>query len=215
MKMTEWLNHVNEIVVDADGNPTNTQMTLKWWLTDNSDGDNPDCRRLKRAFAIWRNLNWLFVWFAWCNIGTTIGRMTWVGIITHVTYHPWGMAWKLVGLAIALVFANVVANMSDKDDQRTAVPAVVLGMAAILSFLLKGSLFQMILSIITIISIIWEKVKTDGNRGKLHRTAPTAKVKRVTLPNGQEITITETEEKDKPRPPRRWKQNTCEIISNK
>ena len=61
---------------------------------------------------------------------------------------------------------------------------------------------ELILSIITIISIIWEKVKTDGNRGKLHRTAPTAKVKRVTLPNGQEIIITETEEKDKPRPPR-------------
>lgn len=187
-------------ITNSDGK--SEKMSFSWWLQDNTDGDNPDCHRLKVAFVLWRNCNWLVVLAAWCNLGTTLATYTWLNVMGHVFLHPWGNMWKMIGAGIAFVFANVIANMSDKDDQRVAVPTVILLAASAVSFLLKGSNLQLGFSIVDIVSIIWEKLKTDKYRSKLQRTTPTAKVKRVTLPNGEEIVIQEMDEKvNGKRPP--------------
>lgn len=151
-------------------------------------------RNVKLMFGLWRNINWFAVFLTWCNMGITLASRTWISIIGEIFLLPWKPMWILIGIAIWVLFANVIASMSDMSDTRVMVPGVILACAAIVSFLLKGSTTQTIVSIITEVSIGIEMLQTIKNRNELQLVAANAKHTSAKFSDGKKIDVIETEE---------------------
>lgn len=169
-------------------------MSIKDWLME-KDHEG----RLIAVFYGWRNINWLLVWITWINLGRTLGSQTFLKYVGEVFNFPWTEVWAIVGGFVCLIMANIVATQSDKDDQRVAIPIAIGGLAAVASFVLRRSVFQLVITGIIAVSVMYEKVLTDKYRSKLKRSTPVAAIDNVTIttPDGKELKIhkTHTDEK--------------------
>lgn len=189
--------------VNSDGK--SEKMSFSWWLKDNSDGDNPDYRRLKKAFKYWNILNWMILYWA-CEIVVLMRHISNSRLWVDLKFLTAGELLKgikmvpaIVGLAFGVWFLNLALNtraQTEEDDMALRVSNYIAIPAAV-NFMFSVSWTPIVIAVVAWMMIRTEKRMADKNRSYLNRTTPTAKVTRITLPDQRELTIVTSNEKEK------------------